>query len=100
MDSWTNDDELKNNSKFLKFEQGLNKVIFASDGNKVRNADGKVVVEFKMADGKILTVKPSLMLDIIAAALKKHSTLVSHTLYVTRIGTDQADTRYSDIKVE
>ena len=99
MSNWETDIELQRTSRFVKFVQGTNSLKFANDGDKVRGNDNKPTVEFTMSDGKILSVKPSPLLDAIAEAKKKYGTLVGRTLAVTRTGTGQADTRYTDIKV-
>ena len=97
--SWETDEELKVNSKFLKFAEGQNKITLASDGDKVRNSYGDAVVEFKTADGRILSVKPSPMLDALRDAKAKHGTLVGRVLHVTRKGMGKEDTKYTDVKV-
>lgn len=97
--SWDNDEELKINSKFLKFAEGQNKITLASDGDKVRNSFGDAVVEFKTADGKILSVKPSPMLDALRDAKAKHGTLVGRVLHVTRSGVGKDNTKYINIQV-
>jgi hypothetical protein len=99
MSNWENDDELKTNSKFLKFAEGPNKITLASDGDKVRNSYGDAVVEFKTSDGKILAVKPSPMLDILRAAKQKHGTLVGRCLLVNRTGLDKENTKYTNVSV-
>ena len=98
--SWETDKELESNSRFYKFAEGMNKVVLSSDGDKVRDSYGNAVVEFQTVEGKLLSVKPSPMLDALRAAKKKFGTLVNRSLFVTRTGTNFENTKYTDIKVE
>jgi hypothetical protein len=97
--SWESDEELTKESKFIRFAEGQNEYTFADDGSKVRNQYGNAQVEFKTADGRILQVRPGPMLNAIAAAKKKHGTLVSHKLRFVRSGLGKEDTRYSAVEV-
>ena len=100
--TWQNDEELENESKFVKFEEGMNTVIFRDDGIKCR-AFGKPAVEFKVEfNGKtdmILSVRPSPLLDVIRDGIKEHETLVGHALELKREGTTKENTRYSDMVI-
>jgi len=98
--SWETDEELKINTKFYKFAEGMNKVTLASDGDKVRDSYGNAVVEFRTKEGKLLAVKPSPMLDVLREAKAKHGTLVNRVLCVSRTGKGKDDTKYTDIRVE
>ena len=99
--TWENDKELMNESKFVRFSEGVNTLEFNDDGEKCR-IFGKAGVEFKVTQGedeKILSVRPGPVLDVIREAKKEHSTLVGHTLTLKREGTTKEDTKYSEIEV-
>ena len=100
MKNWTNDEELLKESKFIRFQEGENRITLASDGEKIRNAYGNAVVEFKTKDEQILSVKPGPILRALAEALDKNKTLVNNVLVLTRTGLGKDDTRYTDIRVE
>ena len=100
--TWETDKEL-NESKFVKFEEGLNTLVFNDDGEKCRSF-GKAAVEFKVTmpnnEAKILSVRPSNVLDVIREAKVKQGTIVGRTLTLTRTGTTKEDTRYTDISIK
>ena len=99
--SWENDKELENESNFVRFDEGLNTIVFADDGTKCRSF-GRAAVEFRVKFKdveKILSVRPSPLLNVIREAKKKFGTLVGRSLELRREGTTKEDTRYSDMKV-
>ncbi len=90
--------QVSNLSHRIKFADGPNQITLASDGDKVRGNYG-AAVEFRTKDGKILSVKPSPMLGVLADAKKRYGTLVGRTLHVFRSGTGKENTKYSDVRV-
>ena len=99
--SWENDKELVNESNFVRFEEGLNTLVFQDDGTKCRSF-GRAAVEFRVqfnGTEKLLSVRPSPLLDVIREAKKKHETLVGKTLQLFREGTTKEDTKYLNMKV-
>ena len=98
---WTEDKELDNESNFVRFEEGLNTLVFNDDGTKCR-AFGKAAVEFRVNfknSDKLLSVRPSPLLDVIRVAKKEYGTLVGRKLTLRREGSNKEDTKYHDLKV-